>query len=59
MRSLGENSGTKVKEAKRLDINIGFLRDGKARDFLKEQEFLCKFGQKVIDSVAQLINKLY
>jgi len=58
VRSLEENSGTKVEEAKRLDIDMGFLGDRKARDFLEKQKFLCKFGQKVIDSVAQLINRL-
>ena len=31
----GKSSNTEVEEAGGLDINIGFLRDGEARDFLE------------------------
>lgn len=31
----GKSSNAEVKEAGGLDINIGFSRDRKARDFLK------------------------
>ena len=40
----GENSNAEVGEARGLDIDIGFSRDGEARDFLEREGFLYKFG---------------
>jgi len=40
------------------DIDRSSFRDISIRDFSKKQNFLYKFGWKVIDSVAQSINRL-
>ena len=41
-----------------LDIGRGFLKDIDTRNFSERWVFFHKFGQKVIDLVVQLINKL-
>jgi len=40
-------------------LSIGFSKNRGVRDFLEEQDFLHKFGWKVINLVAQSIDRLY
>lgn len=45
-------------KAEKSSIDISLLEGKGARDFLEGQGFFHKFGQKVIDLVAQSINRL-
>jgi len=40
-------------------LGLGFSKNKEVRNFLKGQEFLHKFGWKVINLVAQSIDRLY